>query len=378
MVKAAIPLAGWADAQLQAIAALTGSAAVGRLSGAALLGERAAFNGFRIPGRASAGGGCRFFETRDGQVALNLSRVDDRALLPALFGDAAVDGYDDAALVARIRASATNALVAQGRTLGLAIAALDECPCSCESSSPACEVSLPPTKLLLSQEHIARPHRPLVVDLSALWAGPLASRSLGLAGADVIKIESRNRPDAMRGGDPAFFGRLNHGKTELTLDLRDPVGRDTLIALIRRADIVIEAARPRALLQLGIDAEALVREVPGLVWATITGHGIAGDAANWVGFGDDCGVAGGLSAAFRDATGKIGFVGDAIADPLTGILAARKIVEQRATGQGARLILSMAGVVAEALAAERSADEAALFRSLKHWAASEGQAFPSC
>lgn len=377
MAGAAIPLAGWADDQLKAIATLTGSTEIGKLSGAALLSERAILCGFRVPGRVSAGGGCRLFETRDGHVALNLSRAEDRTLLPALFGDAAVDGADDPALAARFLAGEANALVAQGRALGMAIAALDERPCSCESRSPV-DASLSPTGLLLSREHSSASPRPLVVDFSALWAGPLASRLLQIAGAEVVKVESRNRPDTMRVGNPGFFAALNDGKAELTLDLRDPAGRDALIALIRRADVVIEAARPRALRQLGIDAEALVREVPGLVWATITGHGSAGEAANWIGFGDDCGVAGGLSAALRNATGKIGFVGDAIADPLTGIFAARQIVEQRATGQGARLIFSMAGIVADALTAERAHDAAGLTRLLQNWAESEGQAFPSC
>ena len=366
---AAIPLSGWADDQLKAIAALTGSAAVSSLSGSALLAERAMIDGFRVPGRISAGGGCRLFETRDGHVALNLSRAEDRALAPALFGDAAVDGDDDTAIAARFMAGEAKALVAQGRTLGLAIAAVDE---DGVASRRSCET----TSAVGGRDPSSG--CPLVVDLSALWAGPLASRMLRLAGAEIVKVESRNRPDTMRHGDSRFFARLNDGKTVLSLDLRDAADRDALIALIRRADIVIEAARPRALRQLGIDADALVRELPGLVWATITGHGVAGEAANWVGFGDDCGVAGGLSAALRDATGKIGFVGDAIADPLTGIFAARKIVEQRATGQGARLILSMAGVVAEALATERARDEGALTGALERWAASEGDPFPSC
>lgn len=367
MAAVAIPLSRWADAQIEKLVALTGSRTIGHLSGAALLGERAALNGFKVPGRISAGGGCRLFETGDGHVALNLSRPDDRASLPALFGDETVVGDDVLAdWFLRGRASA---LVAQGRTLGLAIASLDEC-----STSPASSCQ---TRGLPAQPG-AQTRRPLVVDLSALWAGPLASRLLQMSGAEVVKVESRNRPDAMRDGDPALFARMNDGKAILSLDLRDPDGRATLLALIRRADIVIEAARPRALRQLGIDADALVQEVPGLVWATITGHGVTGEAANWIGFGDDCGVAGGLSAALRDATGKIGFVGDAIADPLTGMVAALKIAEQRASGCGARLVLSMAGAVAEALAGERTRDEVALSHALESWAAAEGQALSAC
>ena len=148
---------------------------------------------------------------------------------------------------------------------------------------------------------------------------------------------------------------------------------------------MIEAARPRALRQLGIDADALVRATPGLVWMSITGHGVGrgvaaddvAEAAQWIGFGDDTAVAGGLSAAMREASDTIGFVGDAIGDPLSGIFAARAMAERLASGVGGRMILSMSGVVAEALASERNRDGAALNHSLRQWAAASGLPFPA-
>ena len=360
---ASLPFSGWADAQLQAIAALSGSTEIRVLSGGTLLGERAALNRFTIPGRVSAGGGCRLFDAVGGHVALNLSRPDDRGMLAALFGDAAIDPDDDDLLAAHFRREHAAAIVAQGRTLGLAIAAIDETPAS-------------PATMMVAQGSYARHSGPpLVIDLSALWAGPLATSILRLTGAEVVKVESRSRPDTMRDGDPGLFAVLNQGKASVALDLTSPSGRDALIGLIRRAQIVIAASRPRALRQLGIDVDALVREVPGLVWITITGHGGCGDAADWAGFGDDCGVAGGASAAMRDATGEIGFVGDACADPLAGIHAARVALTQLHRGEGAHLLLSMSGIVAEALAAER--DAGSLTRSLLHWAEARGRPFPS-
>jgi len=198
---------------------------------------------------------------------------------------------------------------------------------------------------------------------------------LGMAGANVVKVESLSRRDAMREGDPALFARLNDGKASVALDLRAPEGRAALIDLIRRARVVIEAARPRALAQLGIDADALVREVPGLAWITVTGHGTRGDAGNWIGLGDDCGVAGGLSSALLRATGTLGFVGDAIADPLTGIFAAPPAATMLARGAGGRVIVAMSGVVRAALAAERRRDPLALTHALRDWAAARGQPF---
>ncbi|WP_375187261.1 CoA transferase [Sphingobium yanoikuyae] len=360
----ALPLAGWAEAQLEAIRALAGTPALAGLSGAQLLGERAALNGFSIPGRRSAGGGCRLYDMIDGQVALTLARADDRNLMPALFGDAGIESDSD--IVTAFATARMAEIVTQGRQLGLAIAAIDEVPAS------------PTSRLMVTGG--ARPKRdrpPLVIDLSALWAGPLAGHLLGLAGAQVVKVESRNRPDRMRAGDPLLFARLNQHKANVAIDLRDAEDRAALIALIRRADMVVAAARPRALAQLGIDADALVREVPGLVWVTITGHGADGDAAHWIGFGDDCSVAGGLSAALQQASGRIGFGGDACADPLTGIHAAHRALAQWHKGTGAHLLLSMSTVVAEAIDWERARDAAGFTATLQSWAAAEGHGFPA-
>lgn len=353
-----LPLAGWAEGELRAM----GMPAA--LSGAMLMGERAALNGFAVPGAVSAGGGCRLYATRDGHVALTLARDDDRAMLPALFQDGGLDPHDDAQIVAAFRARDGAALVAQGRMLGLALARLGEV-----SVSPPCQVTAEgPVK--------ARTVPLLVIDLSALWAGPLAAHLIGLTGARVVKVESRNRPDRMREGDPALFARINQDKDNVALDLRKGADREALVALIRQADVVIEAARPRALRQLGVDADALVRSVPGLVWMTITGHGAAADAGDWIGFGDDASVAGGLSDALMAASGRVGFGGDACADPLTGIYAARLALERVRDGRAARMILSMSAIVAMVLDSERRRDEKALMTDLQAWGAAQGQAFP--
>jgi hypothetical protein len=363
----AIPLAGWADRQIAALAEATGAPGLRALSGAALLGERACLNGFLVPGPVSAGGGCRLLAGRDGWVALNLARPDDRELLPALFGDDALDGADDGAIAACVAKAESLPLVARGREMGMAIAVLDA-----PTPGPAWQVAITGTQ---RSEAFIRP--PLVIDLSALWAGPLAAHLLWLAGAEVVKVESAARPDSMREGDPRLFALINQGKASVALDFRQDADRRRLIALLSRADIVIEAARPRALLQLGIDADEIVRANPGLVWMTITGHGAAGDAADWVGFGDDCGVAGGLSAALLAASGRVGFVGDAIADPLTGILTARLAWERWKSGAGARITLSMSGTVASAIAEERARGSHAFDDALRTWAAAEGAPFPS-
>lgn len=218
--------------------------------------------------------------------------------------------------------------------------------------------------------------RPLVVDLSAIWAGPLIGHLLWLAGAEVVKVESLTRPDLIRRDDPATFDLINQGKASAVVDFHSHAEKARLTDLIRRADFVIESSRPRALRQLGIDADALVREVPGLVWLSVTGHGATGEAAHWAGIGNDCGVAGGLSRALADATGEIGYVGDAIADPLTGITGAIEAWRAYASGQACRIGLAMSAITARALGEERAHDPVVLEEELKAWGAAVGQAFP--
>lgn len=324
-------------------------------------------NAWRIGGEVSPGGGCGLYQAADDHVALNLARDDDRALLPALF-EQDFDASSDAALGALIASSNATELVSRARMLGLAIARENETDLPLDA----------PGRLLAGGAKAPPPikNAPLVVDFSALWAGPLASHLMRLAGAAVIKVESTRRLDGMREGDKEFFALLNQGKASVALDFASDADRAALRSLIKRADIVIEASRPRALRNLGLDAESIVREQPGLVWLTITAHGATGEQADWVGFGDDCGVAVGLSAALREASGVSGFVGDAIADPLTGLNAALVGWNAWRSGAGGRYDVSLRASAHAAFAQARADSLAALDQSLKAWAAARGAPFP--
>lgn len=367
MAAIAIPLTSCADEAIHRLASATGSASIAALTGQTLLGERAVLAGMRIPGRVSAGGGCRLFHAADDTIALNLSRAADRELLPALFETDAIDGGDDEAIAALVARCPAESLVMRGRAMGLAIAAEHEA--RVVRPSPAIELARG------SVADIRRRPRPRVVDLSALWAGPLASHLMWLAGAEIIKVESRKRPDAMRNGDAQFYSLLNQGKASVIVDLADHNDRQALRALIATADIVIEASRPRALAQLGFDAAEIVATTPGLVWITITGHGATDEPANWVGFGDDCSAAAGLSAALRAATGRTGFVGDAIGDPLTGVFAADAAWRAWQSGRGGRIGIALSNVVAYCLARCREREPELLREQLLDWSTSVGESF---
>ena len=143
----------------------------------------------------------------------------------------------------------------------------------------------------------------MVVDLSSMWAGPLCARLLGLAGAQVIKVESADRPDGARAGDRRFFDWLHAGHRSVVVDFRSESGRAALAALLETADVVIEASRPRALAAFGLAPETTPHR-DGQVWLSITGYGRA--EADRVAFGDDAAVAGGLVGWTAPATAPSG------------------------------------------------------------------------
>lgn len=285
------------------------SCRVGRrvtVDGSQLVGERAAFAGMDRRGSTSVGGLARMVRAADGWMALNLARPSDVEALPALVA-APVDPGDWSEIAARISALPVAELVETGQLLGLPVAAVTEV------RSPAPEH---PWRVLSYGADISPRDEPLVVDLTGLWAGPLAGSLIGAAGARVVKVESRSRPDGARFGPAGFFDLLNAEKEMVAFHPGDPVELRRLRRLLGAADLVLEGSRPRVMDQWGVDPEALVAD--GTSWISITGHGRCGPDSNRVAFGDDAAVAGGLVIPGSPPR----FVADAIADPIAGLVAA--------------------------------------------------------
>jgi len=354
-----VPLAPCADGALAALASLGSAGSLDHLSGAQLLAERAALMGLHRAGPVSPGGACRLYQTSDGWIAVNLARESDWSLLPAwleLEQAPAIEALPE--LVAQRHAQE---LLERGRLLGLAIA-VDQAP---DPNAPAwfSVIGKGPPK----QPDSSR--APRVVDLSSLWAGPLCSHLLQALGAEVIKVESPNRPDGARQGHPAFFNLLNAGKRCVAIDPASAAGRQQLRALIASADIVIEGSRPRGLRQLGIDADELVRHTPGLTWIGISGHGRGEPQENWVAYGDDAAVSAGLSQLMYQASGLRLICGDAIADPLTGLHAALAAWASYRQGGGRLLSLALSRVVAHCIAFDLPESAAALHERQEQWTA---------
>ena len=113
-------------------------------------------------------------------------------------------------------------------------------------------------------------------------------------------------------------------------------GLELVHHLVSAADVVVESSRPRVMGQWGVDVEALVDA--GTVWTSITGYGRTGPRSSGVAFGDDAAVSGGL--LLED---PVGFVADAVADPVTGLLAAVLTLAALGSGRGHLVDLSLAG-----------------------------------
>jgi hypothetical protein len=300
----------------------------------ALLGERAALMGLWRRGSTSCGGSCRLMPSTEGWAAVSLPREEDRDLVPAWLELSSPPATEPAVWSAVQHALAegdVSALLERAVLLGLPVARVSEM-----SAADVIPMRLGDAPARSGPEEL------LVVDLSSLWAGPLCGDLLARAGARVVKMESTSRPDGARRGPASFFDLLNGAKRSLALDFHDERQRALLGRLVRSADVVIEASRPRALEQLGIVAADMVASGPRL-WISITAYGRQGSSGTRVGFGDDAAAAGGL-VSWSD--GEPMFCGDAIADPLTGLVAAAQALRALRAGGRWLLDVAMSGVAA--------------------------------
>lgn len=122
----------------------------------------------------------------------------------------------------------------------------------------------------------------LVLDLSRHLPGPLATQFLADMGARVIKIESPNGDELKQigpcdaNGRGCYFDAVNAGKEVLTLDLKTPSGRDQFLALVQRADVVVESFRPGVMDRLGLCSASLRSLQPKLIYCGLSGYGRGG------------------------------------------------------------------------------------------------------
>jgi crotonobetainyl-CoA:carnitine CoA-transferase CaiB-like acyl-CoA transferase len=125
----------------------------------------------------------------------------------------------------------------------------------------------------------------VVLDLTRLLPGAVATQILGDFGAEVIKIEEPPKGDPGRyflplvEGESAVFRLTNAGKKSVSINLKDGRGREAFLRLVERADVLVEGYRPEVMERLGLSYAQLAVVNPRLVYAAISGFGQTGARA---------------------------------------------------------------------------------------------------
>jgi len=189
----------------------------------------------------------------------------------------------------------------------------------------------------------------VVVDLTRALAGPHAAMMLGDLGARVIKVESAGGDDTRGWGPPfvepeggdrqsTYFLSCNRNKESIVLDLKGDDGRETLTALIERADVLVENFRPGVLDRLGFGTARLAELNPRLVTLSISGFGHDGPEGGRAGYDQIAQGEAGLMSVTGSGPDDPQKVGVPIGDLLAGMYGAygalAALMERERTGRG--------------------------------------------
>ncbi|WP_433868835.1 CaiB/BaiF CoA transferase family protein [Saccharopolyspora sp. CA-218241] len=167
-----------------------------------------------------------------------------------------------------------------------------------------------------------------VLELGNYIAAPTAGRLLADFGAEVIKIERPRTGDELRGwrlygGSTSMLYRtVNRNKKSVVLDLRTAAGRDAVLRLAERSDVVLENFRPGTLERWGLGPEELDAVNPDLVLTRISAFGQTGPMAGRPGFAAVAEAVGGLRALVGEPDRPPSRTGVSIGDSIAGLYAA--------------------------------------------------------
>jgi crotonobetainyl-CoA:carnitine CoA-transferase CaiB-like acyl-CoA transferase len=172
-----------------------------------------------------------------------------------------------------------------------------------------------------------------VIDMTSVLMGPYATQTLGDYGADVIKVESpdgditRQIGPARNPGMGPIFLNTNRSKRSISLDLKKPAGREVLLRLAAKADVLVYNVRPQAMARLKLDYESVAAVNPGIVYAGMFGFGQDGPYAAKPAYDDLLQGASGLSYLIaRAGDGTPRYVPTAMADRVVGLAAVGAIL----------------------------------------------------
>ena len=191
----------------------------------------------------------------------------------------------------------------------------------------------------------------VIADFSRVLAGPYATMLLADLGATVVKVEAARGDETRHWGPPwsdegvsTYYLSINRNKKSLVLDLADAQDHRRALALVRRADVLVENFRSGSLDRLGLGPERVHQENPRLVYCSITGFGSAA-GAGIPGYDLVVQAVSGLMSLTGHDPAQPTKTGIATADVLTGLHAALGIVaalrHRDVTGEGQRVELNL-------------------------------------
>ena len=195
-----------------------------------------------------------------------------------------------------------------------------------------------------------------VLDLTRILAGPYCTMVLADFGADVIKVEQPISGDPARGNGPflsaadgelysTYFMSINRGKRSIAIDLSKPAGREVLLELAERSDVLIENFRPGAMDRLGLDYETLRARNPRLIVCSVSGFGQTGPYAQRPALDIIVqGMGGMLSITGEPGGGPVrpgASIGDITAALFATIAVQAALLERERSGEGQYIDVSM-------------------------------------
>jgi formyl-CoA transferase len=194
-----------------------------------------------------------------------------------------------------------------------------------------------------------------ILDFTHVQSGPTCTQLLAWFGADVIKVEKAGEGDATRGqlrdipnADSLYFTMLNHNKRSITLDTKNPKGKEVLVELIKQCDVMVENFAPGALDRMGFSWERIQEINPRIILASVKGFG-PGPYVDCKVYENVAQCAGGAASTTGFDDGPPLVTGAQIGDSGTGLHLALGIVtalfQREKTGRGQKVLTAMQDAV---------------------------------
>ena len=191
-----------------------------------------------------------------------------------------------------------------------------------------------------------------ILDLSAIISGPYGTMLLADLGAEVIKIEKPGTGDGARGmpphffeGESAYFISFNRNKKSIALNLTTPEGKKAFLALVQKADVVVNNYRPGVVEKLGIDYESLRKVNSRIICCSVTGYGETGPFKDRPAFDIAVQARGGILSFTGEPSRPPVRMGVPMGDLAGGMFAAHGILaalyQREQTGRGQNVDISM-------------------------------------